>query len=78
AEDIEDIMKFLRNIGFHGNFVLQQYQFLEGVGEQYKKIFSKPEHETLLGLMEKYKYEDLPFTVFLRDDVVGYCNIKGL
>lgn len=78
AADIDEIITFLNNIGFSGNFVLQQYQFLEGVGDEYKKIFSKPEHDILVKLIELYKHKDLSFKIFLRDDIVGYCSINEL
>ncbi len=75
ADDIDEIVILLRKLGFRGNFVLQQYQFFEGVGEEYKKIFAKPGHDILVKLIEKYKHEDLLFKIFLRDDIVGYCSI---
>jgi pyruvate formate lyase activating enzyme len=78
SEDIDKIINWLISVGFGGNFVLQQYQFLEGVGEEYKKVFSKPEHDVLNNLIEPYKNKELPFKIFLRDDVVGYCNINEL
>ncbi len=78
AADIDEIITFLNNVGFSGNFVLTQYQFLEGVGDEYKKIFSKPEHDILVKLIELYKHKDLFFKIFLRDDVVGYCSINEL
>ena len=78
SEDFDEIIKFLKNIGFKGNFVLQQYQFLEGVGEEFKKIFSKPEHDLLVNLLKPYKDVKLPFKVFLRDEIVGYCNINEI
>jgi len=78
AADIDEIITFLNNVGFSGNFVLQQYQFLEGVGDEYKKIFLKPEHDILVKLIELYKHKDLSFKIFLRDDIVGYCSINEL
>ena len=78
SDDISEIINFLESVGFKGNFVLQQYQFFEGVGEEFKKIFSKPEHEILLNLLKPYKNVDLPFDVFLRDEIVGYCKIDDL
>jgi pyruvate formate lyase activating enzyme len=78
SDDINNIIDFLRNIGFKGNFVLQQYQYFEGVGEEFKKIFSKPEHDVLFNLLNPYKECELPFKLFLRDDVVGYCSIDEL
>ncbi len=78
SKDIEIIIKFLRDLKFSGNFVLQQFQFLEGVGEEFKEIFSKPEHEVLLNILKPYKAVEFPFKFFLRDEVVGYCNLDEL
>lgn len=78
SDDIEKIIISLKKMGFNGNFVLQQYQFFEGVGEQFKEIFSKPEHEILLNLLKPYKNVDLPFDIFLRDEIVGYSKIDVL
>lgn len=78
SDDLEDIMAFLKNIEFKGKFVLQQYQFVEGVGEQFKRIFSKPEHDVLLNLLGQYKGLEFPFKIFLRDEIVGYCSLSKL
>ncbi len=78
SENIEEIVKYLTSLSFKGTFVLQQYQFREGVGEKFKDIFSKPEHEILLNLLNPYKNSELPFKIFLRDEVVGYCSIDNL
>ena len=78
SNDIDEIINLLRNVRFNGNFVLQQYQYFEGVGEEFKKIFSKPEHDVLLKLLKPYKEIELPFNLFLRDDIVGYCSIDEL
>ncbi|MFX1281518.1 MAG: anaerobic ribonucleoside-triphosphate reductase activating protein [Promethearchaeota archaeon] len=78
ASDIDNIIQHLRRIRFSGNFVLQQYQFSEGVGEDFKMIFSKPEHDSLVSVVESYKKLDLPFKIYLRDEIVGYCNINDL
>ncbi len=77
-KDVGEIISFLKKVEFKGNFVLQQYQFLEGVGEEFKKVFSKPEHDVLIKLLEPYKYKDFSFKIFLRDDIVGYRNINEL
>ena len=77
-EDINEIIDFLRHSEFRGNFVLQQYQFLESVGEEFKRVFSKPEHDLLLNLLKPYKDKELPFYIYLRDEIVGYCNINNL
>lgn len=78
SNDINEIVTWLKNIGFTSNYVLQQYQFLEGVGEEYKKVFSRPEHDILVNILRQYKDLEYPFRLFLRDDVIGYCNIKEL
>ncbi|MFX0104489.1 MAG: anaerobic ribonucleoside-triphosphate reductase activating protein [Candidatus Hodarchaeota archaeon] len=78
SDDIDDILNFLGNIRFRGNFVLQQYQYFEGVAEEFKNIFSKPEHDVLLQLVKPYKESKLSFKLFLRDDFVGYCSIDEL
>ncbi|MHA2037914.1 MAG: anaerobic ribonucleoside-triphosphate reductase activating protein [Promethearchaeota archaeon] len=80
SKNIESIIKYLKNLNFSGNFVLQQYQYSEGVGEKFKKIFSKPEHDALIKILKPYKdlSLDLPFKIFLRDEIVGYCSINEM
>ena len=77
-EDLKDILFFLKEKQFSGIFVLQQYQFFEGVGEQFKEIFQKPDHEALLDLLSTYKDSEFLFKIFLRDDIVGYKSIDEL
>ena len=77
-QDVDDIVSFLEKLKFRGDFVLQQYQFREGVGEEFKRAFSKPEHEVLVKLLTPYKNRSLPFEIFLRDEIVGYCNLNEL
>jgi pyruvate formate lyase activating enzyme len=74
--DLKEIINFLKEVSFKGNFVLQQYQYREGVGEKFKEIFSKPQHKFLLNLLYPYKNLDLGFKLFLRDEMVGYININ--
>ena len=76
--DIETILSFLIKNQFRGNFVLQQYQYSDGVGEQYKEKFQKPDHFTLINILSQYKKLNLPFKIYLRDDIVGYSNITDL
>ncbi|MHA2278098.1 MAG: anaerobic ribonucleoside-triphosphate reductase activating protein [Candidatus Kariarchaeaceae archaeon] len=76
--DIENILKFLKEMGFSGNFVLQQYQFSEGVGEEFERIFSKPEHDALVNILSPFIDLKLPFKIYLRDDIVGYRMIDKL
>jgi pyruvate formate lyase activating enzyme len=78
ASDIHKIISFLKKAKFRGNFVLQQYQYSEGVGEEYKETFHKPEHGTLLKILKKYKDSKFSFNIFLRDDVIGYKRITNL
>jgi len=76
--DIDKIILFLKKHQFRGNFVLQQYQYSEGVGEKHKQKFQKPEHITLLNILKPYRNMELPFQIYLRDDIVGYSMIDKL
>ncbi|MCK4382039.1 MAG: anaerobic ribonucleoside-triphosphate reductase activating protein [Candidatus Lokiarchaeota archaeon] len=76
--DIDKIILFLKKHQFRGNFVLQQYQYSEGVGEEDKQKFQKPEHITLLNILKPYRNMELPFQIYLRDDIVGYSMIDKL
>jgi len=76
--DIDKIISVLRKNEFRGNFVLQQYQYSEGVGDEYKEKFQKPEHDALIDLLRPYKDLVLSFNIFLRDEVVGYSKIEKL
>ena len=78
SSDIDKIILFLKKNKFRGSFVLQQYQYSEGVGEENKTKFLKPEHFTLLNILKPYKNMNLPFRIYLRDDVVGYSKIDKL
>jgi pyruvate formate lyase activating enzyme len=78
TSDIQNIISFLKKYKFRGNFVLQQYQYSEGVGERYKNIFKKPEHGVLLELLQPYKDSKLSFHIYLRDEIVGYSSIDKL
>ncbi len=77
-EDIHKIITFLRKNKFRGTFVLQQYQYSDGVGEKYKEIYHMPEHVTLLKIIDKYRKKDFLFDIFIRDNVVGYKNINEI
>ena len=72
------LILFIRKNKFRGIFVLQQYQYSEGVGEENKLKFQKPEHFTLLNILKPYRNMDLPFQIYLRDDIVGYSKIDKL
>jgi pyruvate formate lyase activating enzyme len=77
-DDIDTILSFLIENKFRGNFVLQQYQYSEGVGKEYKEKFQKPDHITLTNILSLYKRLNSPFKMYLRDDIVGYSNINEL
>jgi pyruvate formate lyase activating enzyme len=74
--DIHEILEFLRNASFRGTFVLQQYQFSEGVGNNLKDKFEKPQHVILIDILKPYQQVILPFKIFIRDDVVGYSEFN--
>ena len=76
--DIDKIISYLRKNLFRGNFVLQQYQYSEGVGEENKDKFQKPEHITLLNILKPYRNMNLPFQIYLRDEIVGYSTIDQI
>ncbi|MFX1499767.1 MAG: anaerobic ribonucleoside-triphosphate reductase activating protein [Promethearchaeota archaeon] len=77
-DDIHKIIIFLKKAQFRGNFVLQQYQYSEHIGEKYKEIYYIPEHITLLKILKNYKNSKLPFNIYIRDNVVGYSNINEI
>lgn len=75
-KDIHEIISFLQDNKFRGNYVLQQYQYSDGVDEKYKDMFQKPTHGTMLEILKKYN--DLDFNLFLRNEVVGYESLKDI
>ena len=77
-KEIHEIIAFLQENGFNGCYVLQQYQFSEGVGKELKEKFEKPLHSTLLDILKPYSEKDLGFKIYLRSDVVGYKSIGEL
>ena len=78
TSDVHKIISFLKKRKFRGIYVLQQYQYSEGVGEKYKEIFQKPEHGLLLKLLRPYKNSKVSFQIYLRDEIVGYSSIDKL
>jgi len=77
-KDIEEIINFLRKNKFRGTYTLQQYQYSDGVGIEYKDKFRIPTHDLLLNILKPYKFLELPFEIYLRDNVVGYCSLNDL
>ncbi|MFX1337955.1 MAG: anaerobic ribonucleoside-triphosphate reductase activating protein [Promethearchaeota archaeon] len=76
--DIHEIIAFLKEHSFSSNYVLQQYQYSEGVGEKFKNKFHMPSHLNLLNILKPYKDQHLPFDIYIRDDIVGYRNLIEL
>ena len=76
--DIHEIISFLKKNDFKGNYVLQQYQYSEGVGKEFKNKIHKPSHLSLLNILSPYKDLNLPFEIYIRDEVVGYCKVSEL
>ena len=76
--DIDKIILFLKKNRFRGDFVLQQYQYSEGVGEEFKATFQQPEHITLLKILKPYRNMELPFRIYLRDNIIGLSEIDKL
>lgn len=74
-EDIHQLLKFLKEKHFTGKFVLQQYEYLPGVDEEFKEMFKKPEHIDLINLLKPYVDEDLPFQIYLEDAVYKHSEI---
>ena len=63
--DIHEIISFLKQNNFGGNYVLQQYNYSEGVGKEFKNRFHKPSHLSLLNILGSYKNRDVPFEIYL-------------
>ena len=77
-EDIHNIISFLKKNKFKGNYVLQQYQYSEGVGKEFKEKFHSPPHFALLSIVKPYKDFNLPFEIYIRDEIIGYCKVSNL
>ncbi len=76
--DIHEIIFFLKEHNFRGNYVLQQYNYSEGVGKEFRNKFHKPSHLSLVNILGSYKNRNVPFEIYLRDDIVGYCMLKEI
>jgi pyruvate formate lyase activating enzyme len=77
-KDIYDIIKFLENENFGGTYVIQQYQYSEGVGKEYKDKFQKTTHSDIYHLLEPYAKKSFPFEIYVRDDIVGYMSLEKI
>lgn len=76
-QDIHQIILWLQDNYFRGTFVLQQYQYSDGVTENYKDKFQKPNHISLINILKPYSKLELPFRIFIRDDIVGYTSLNN-
>jgi pyruvate formate lyase activating enzyme len=77
-KDIHDIIKFLENRNFRGTYVIQQYQYSEGVGEEFKDKFKEMTHSDIYQVIEPYAEKSLPFEIYVRDDIVGYMSLEKI
>jgi len=78
TNDIQAIISFLKDNQFRGNYVLQQYQYSEGVEEKYKDKFQKPTHGKMIEILRNYKKINLNFKIYIRDEVVGYDSLNDI
>jgi pyruvate formate lyase activating enzyme len=76
--DIEKIITFLNDNDFRGNYVVQQYQYSDGVGDKYKDQYKKPEHGVLVDILRPFNDLAFPFDIFLRDEIEGYISLEKL
>jgi len=77
-KDIEKIIEFLNENNFRGTYVVQQYQYSDGVGNEYEDKLRTPTHDLLLNILKPYKFLELPFEIYLRDNIVGYRSLNEL
>jgi hypothetical protein len=47
------------------------------VTENYKDKFQKPDHISLINILKPYSKLELPFGIFIRDDIVGYTLLNN-
>ena len=77
-KDIHEIISFLIENKFRDDYVLQQYQYSEGVEEKYRNKFQKPTHGTMLDILKNYQDADLSFNIYMRNEVVGYESLNDI
>lgn len=74
-EDIHSILKFLTKKKFTGKFILKQYEYLPNVKKEFKQKFKEPEHIDLIEILEPYVDKNLPYKIFLEDNVYEHAEI---
>ncbi len=77
-EDIHYILKLLRKQTFTGNFILKQYEYFKGASEDFKQKFKKPEHIDLINILKPYVDKELPFNIYLEDDIYEHSEIHKI
>ena len=55
------------------NWVIQQYQYSDNVGENYRELFKEPSFEEIKEILNDYK--NLPHKIYVRDREIGYKQI---
>lgn len=71
--DLKQILTYLKMKNFTGTYVIQQYQYSDGVGVEYKDIYEEPSLKEIVTILEDIS--DLPFDVFVRTREVGLKKI---
>lgn len=72
-DDLKSIMNYLKKINFTGDYVIQQYQYSDGVGENNKELFEEPSFEEIKDILNDYK--NLPYKIYVRAREIGYTQI---
>ncbi len=72
-DDLKKILNYLKKINFTGDYVIQQYQFSDGVGVEYKDLFEEPTFEEIKKILKRYK--KLPYKVYVRAREIGYTQV---
>lgn len=75
SEEIHQIFDVLSKRDFRGKFILKQYEYLKGVGEEFKKKYQKPEHIDLINVFKPYMNKTFPYEMYLEDDVYKHAEI---
>lgn len=72
-DDLKSIINYLKKINFNGDYVIQQYQYSDGVGENYKELFEEPSFEEIKDILNDY--ENLSYKIYVRAREIGYTQI---
>ena len=57
--------------------LVTSFEYLNG-DKEYKDKFQKPEYITILNILKPYRIEATPFDIFLRNEIVGYKDIREI